>query len=73
MLPENSTLVCRIVKSHVGGAHILSHWTTRHHQAPSSESLSDSTSTTFEFRAHGLLKIHSHLLVFNCDSKLEKV
>lgn len=47
--------------------------TTWHHQAPTSESLSNTTSTTFEFRAHGLLEIHSHLLVFDCDSKLDKV
>jgi hypothetical protein len=47
--------------------------TTWHHQAPTSESLSNTTSTTFEFRAHGLLDIHSHLLVFDCNSKLEKV
>jgi hypothetical protein len=52
----------------------LSHWTARDHQAaPTSESLSNATSPTFEFRAHGLLEIHSDQLFFVSDSKLNKV
>ena len=52
----------------------MSHWTARNHQAaPTSESLSNATSPTFEFRAHGLLEIHSDQLFFVSDSKLNKV